>query len=219
MSSAKENILKKIHISKGHPAAMPFPEIKGTDYASVFKPSQEEIAAEFAENFTNLQGKFAYCTNEQELATQLSALMNARKWKRIFCREVEIINMLGRHGFHSLAYTNMGNNEAAITSCEQLIARTGSILLSSAGVSGRITGVYTPVHICIAFSNQLVYDISEGLKNIRDKYASLPSLITLASGPSRTADIEKTLVTGVHGPREVFCFVVDKESCQNELSR
>jgi L-lactate dehydrogenase complex protein LldG len=71
--------------------------------------------------------------------------------------------------------------------------------------------VYAPVHICIACTNQLVYDIKEGLQILKDKYAgNLPSLITLASGPSRTADIEKTLVVGVHGPREVYVFLVDR---------
>ena len=46
---------------------------------------------------------------------------------------------------------------------------------------------------------------------IKNKYGDhLPSLITFATGPSRTADIEKTLVVGVHGPKEVFCFLVDE---------
>ena len=189
---------------------MPFPEIKEANHATVFKPSQEEITAAFAENFSKLQGRFTYCANQQELVVQLSALVEARKWKKIYCREPDMINILQLQGFHALAFAGADNHEAAITSCEQLIARTGSILLSSAGASGRTTSVYTPIHICIAFSDQLVYDISDGLKNIQEKYDALPSLITLASGPSRTADIEKTLVTGVHGPREVFCFVVDK---------
>jgi L-lactate dehydrogenase complex protein LldG len=34
-------------------------------------------------------------------------------------------------------------------------------------------------------------------------------MISFATGPSRTADIEKTLVVGVHGPKEVFCFLID----------
>jgi len=49
------------------------------------------------------------------------------------------------------------------------------------------------------------------LNVLKDKYQEqIPSLITLATGPSRTADIEKTLVVGVHGPKEVFCFIIDK---------
>jgi L-lactate dehydrogenase complex protein LldG len=55
-----------------------------------------------------------------------------------------------------------------------------------------------------------VYDIKEGLLQLKDKYAgNIPSLITLATGPSRTADIEKTLVVGVHGPAEVYVFLVE----------
>jgi L-lactate dehydrogenase complex protein LldG len=55
-----------------------------------------------------------------------------------------------------------------------------------------------------------VYDIQDALINVQIKHANnLPSLITLATGPSRTADIEKTLVVGVHGPKEVFLFLVD----------
>jgi L-lactate dehydrogenase complex protein LldG len=91
-----------------------------------------------------------------------------------------------------------------------LVARTGSIVLSSATESGRSTSVYAPVHICIAYTSQLVYDIKDALVSVQLKYgANLPSLITLATGPSRTADIEKTLVVGVHGPKEVFLFLVD----------
>jgi L-lactate dehydrogenase complex protein LldG len=46
---------------------------------------------------------------------------------------------------------------------------------------------------------------------MKEKYGGhLPSLITLATGPSRTADIEKTLVVGVHGPKEVFCFLIER---------
>ncbi len=82
--------------------------------------------------------------------------------------------------------------------------------MSSAQQSGRTTSVYAPVHICIAYTSQLVYDVKDALTLAKNKYAKLPSLITFATGPSRTADIEKTLVVGVHGPKEVYCFLIDK---------
>ena len=90
-----------------------------------------------------------------------------------------------------------------------LVARTGTIVLSALN-SGRITSVYAPVHICIAYTSQLVYDISDALSWLVQKYGSnLPSFISFATGPSRTADIEKTLVVGVHGPKEVYLFLID----------
>jgi L-lactate dehydrogenase complex protein LldG len=82
--------------------------------------------------------------------------------------------------------------------------------MSAAQASGRTTSVYAPIHICIAYSHQLVYDVKDALQLVKDKYHhALPSLITFATGPSRTADIEKTLVVGVHGPKEVYLFLVE----------
>ncbi|MBP6687047.1 MAG: LUD domain-containing protein, partial [Lacibacter sp.] len=76
--------------------------------------------------------------------------------------------------------------------------------------SGRTTSVYAPVHVCIAYASQLVYDLKDALLALREKYnGQLPSFISFATGPSRTADIEKTLVVGVHGPKEVFVFLID----------
>jgi len=47
---------------------------------------------------------------------------------------------------------------------------------------------------------------------LKEKYnQQLPSLMTFATGPSRTADIEKTLVVGVHGPKQVYLFLVDSQ--------
>jgi L-lactate dehydrogenase complex protein LldG len=70
--------------------------------------------------------------------------------------------------------------------------------------------VYAPVHVCIARASQLVADLKDALQYIKTRHAEKwPSQVTFASGPSRTADIEKTLVTGVHGPKEVYCFLVE----------
>lgn len=208
VSSAKENILKKIRQALAQPVPVPFPHTEGSD-PSFSKPN-EELELLFAENFTQLTGRFSFCANHQELATQLQTLMNVRQWPALYCREQEWVDTLQQNGFAHLQQNNVANCTAAITSCEFLIARTGSIVLSSAQQSGRTVSVYAPVHICIACTNQLVFDVKEGLQLLNNKYNSnWPSLVSFATGPSRTADIEKTLVVGVHGPKEVFCFLVD----------
>ncbi len=57
-----------------------------------------------------------------------------------------------------------------------------------------------------------MYDVKDALQLVKEKYSDkLPSLITFATGPSRTADIEKTLVVGVHGPKEVYLFLVETD--------
>lgn len=208
-SSAKENILKKLRQALANPVPVPFPQSEGK--TSVFQPLQKELEVEFAENFSSLQGKFSFCSNERELAEQLHMLTTARGFKSVYCCEEPLMAQLQENGFNNFSATELATCSAAITSCELLVARTGSILLSSAQPSGRTVSVYAPVHICIAYTDQLVYDIKDGLQLLKEKYAGdLPSLITLATGPSRTADIEKTLVVGVHGPGEVYVFLVER---------
>ena len=207
-STARENILKKIKQALGKPVPVPFPASEGNE--SVFLPSQQELEIEFAENFSKLEGRFSFCADEKELVLQLQTLIDTRKWTKIYSRETGINEKLSNAGFICNYANDVATCDAAITGCEALIARTGSMVMSSAQLSGRTISVYAPIHICIAYTKQLVYDISEGLQQVREGYGqNFPSLVTLATGPSRTADIEKTLVVGVHGPKEVFCFLVD----------
>lgn len=206
-SSAKENILKKIRQALANPVPVPFPQSEGN--SNVFQPSGKELEIEFAENFTGLLGKFSFCIDEFELAAQLKSLVSQKKLHKLFCVEDSLRQKLGGLGVQFLA-NDIATCDASITTCELLVARTGSLLLTSANESGRTSSIYAPIHICIAYTSQLVYDIKEGLLLLKEKYkGALPSMITLATGPSRTADIEKTLVVGVHGPGEVFVFLVE----------
>ena len=203
INNPKKNILKKIKTALAKPVPMPFSE---TVEQNIFPQPQQPLEIEFAENFSKLQGRFSFCANEQELTEQLNILIETRKWTNIFCSETNLVNQLGKLPL-VLQSNNLNNCHASITSCEALVARTGSLLLSSAIENGRTASVYAPVHICIAGTSQLVFDISDAFALVKKKYGTnIPSLITLATGPSRTADIEKTLVVGVHGPKEVFCF-------------
>lgn len=211
ISASKENILKKIRKALSESTPLPFSQSEGNN--SVFQPPAEELELQFAQEFTRLLGKFAYCVDLIDLKEQLTGLCKEQKWDKIYLPgtgESELSGMLKDTEVFAGLTTDLENCDASITFCDYLVARTGSIVLSSAGDSGRAASVYAPVHICIAYTDQLVYDVKEALQLSRDKYSDLPSVISFATGPSRTADIEKTLVVGVHGPREVYLFLTER---------
>ncbi len=201
VSVAKENILKRIRQALSNPVPLPFPQSEGTNL--VFLPAADDLEIIFAQEFTRLLGKFAFCTGEEDMLQQVEQLIAEKKWSKIYCSE----NKWNPHLSNTI---NLPGCDASVTGCEYLVARTGTIVMSTAQHSGRTVSVYAPVHICIAYTSQLVYDAKDALQLLKEKYTgNIPSLISFATGPSRTADIEKTLVTGVHGPKEVYCFLVE----------
>ena len=96
--------------------------------------------------------------------------------------------------------------------CEALVARLGSVLTSSALNNGRQLNISPEHQIIYANREQLVYDIKDAINLLRSKYSKLPSMISFATGPSRTADIEKTLILGAHGPKMLTIIIKNFKS-------
>ena len=208
-SSGKEAILKNVRKALIYSTDIPYPGIEKTDFS--FDGSKKDLALVFAEKFTSLLGNFSFCESEQDLYDQINSLVEEKQWNEVYCSDENIKSALGSFGFSAFSEKPLKDADVSITICESLVARTGSMVLSSAVSSGRTTSVYAPVHICIAKVSQLVFDVKDALALLQKKYGDqMPSMISFATGPSRTADIEKTLVVGVHGPKEVYCFLLDK---------
>ncbi|MCW3123169.1 MAG: lactate utilization protein [Flavipsychrobacter sp.] len=212
-SKARENILSKIRKGLGgQPLPMPFPDVEknmGNIYPVVSAP--EEV---FAEAFIKLGGKFIFCENEQELLYNINILHENRGWDQLLCADQHLLKLFQNNKMNIVepADPKAESADACITGCEMLVARTGTIMLTSKQNMGRVAPVYYPVHLVFAYANQIVPDIEDGFAALKKKYGTdLPSMINLTTGPSRTADIEKTLVVGVHGPGEVFCFFINAD--------
>jgi L-lactate dehydrogenase complex protein LldG len=108
----------------------------------------------------------------------------------------------------SIRWSSVGGpreeSEATITLCEALVALTGSVLVSSA-CGGRGASVVAPVHIVVAGLGHLVPDLDSAFAVMRERgTAAQNSYVCLITGSSRTADIEKILVMGAHGPRRLI---------------
>lgn len=212
-SKSKENILGRIRKELNKVSVpMPFPEVEQRAGESVYNKrgySEEEL---FAENFNRLGGKFIFCGDQAELLEKIHALHDNRGWKKMLCSDDKLLSLLNSPGVEIALSSNENpeDADACITDCEALVARTGSVIISSSQHMGRTSTVFYPVHIIVAYTSQVLPDIQQAIDYMKKKYGKdLPSMINLNTGPSRTADIEKTLVVGVHGPGEVFCFLVN----------
>ncbi len=96
--------------------------------------------------------------------------------------------------------------DVGITGVYAAVAETGSLVCTSGPDQWRGLSLIPPAHIAIVRAQQIVPDLLDlfttGLPD------SLPANLTLISGPSKTADIEGILITGVHGPGQVHVIVV-----------
>ena len=212
-SKARENILAKIRKELNKDALpIPFPEIEKRQNESVYTPAGTSIEVQFAESFSALGGKFVFCADEHEFADNIISLYENRGWSHMLCAEDHFAKAINKHEAIARPAEDMPEKaDACITTCELLIARTGSVIISSHQNLGRTSSVFYPVHIIVAYIDQVMPDIMDGINYMKKKYGTeLPSMINLNTGPSRTADIEKTLVVGVHGPGEVFCFLLNR---------
>lgn len=207
--TSKERILKKIRKGLIHSTSQPFPNVDAS--GSIYPAPSDDLSVVFAESLSKLSGNFIFCENEKEMMRNIAALVEEKGWNFVYCWEEELQKLMQKHEFKNIRIgKNLEKSDAGITLCESLIARTGSILLSSKQSAGRALPIFPPAHLVIAYTSQLVYDIKDAMQAVTQKYEGmLPSLISLATGPSRTADIEKTLVLGAHGPKEVYVFLID----------
>jgi L-lactate dehydrogenase complex protein LldG len=187
-------------------------ETTNVDFESqIYALSDETPEMMFAQKFTALTGKFAFCEDYSEFSILLTELIKEKNLGQLYCPEPELVKLLEHSGLSiSSDRQAIANHKATLTFCETLISRTGSIVVSSMQTSGRKSPVSPDVHFVVAFTSQLVDDIKDSFDAIKLKYGEKqPSMISMITGPSRTADIEKTLVLGAHGPKELYLFLLD----------
>ena len=208
ITTAKEKLLKKVRSALLEKRDNPYPNLENLP---LYAPNDELLEVIFAEQLMAVAGNFVFCEDEIHLIEQLLTIAEERNWRKIYCWEPALQQLLSTYEFpYYETDKDFEQADAGITLCEALVARNGSVMISNAGGAGRRLSIYPPVHIVLAYTSQLVPDLKDGFKLIKEKYAQqIPSMISTITGPSRTADIEKTLVLGAHGPKELFVFLLD----------
>ncbi|HTP94218.1 MAG TPA: lactate utilization protein C [Burkholderiales bacterium] len=103
-----------------------------------------------------------------------------------------------------------GADRVGITGCACAIAETGTLMLLSGAATASSVSLVPETHIAIVRTGEIVKGMEEAWALLRERYGALPRAVNFVSGPSRTADIEQTLVLGAHGPSRVHIILVSQ---------
>lgn len=177
--------------------------------------TQAEQVALFAKNAADLKATFKLVKDEAELAAELQALCATEKWQRAATHKSALAQPQAKALGLPTIVTDDGYDKHAmeqcdvgISECDALIAQTGTVLVTSQTAGGRALSCLPPHHVVIARREQMVADLPAAFALVKQRHgANYPSMISFITGPSRTGDIERILVLGAHGPKQltIFC--------------
>lgn len=101
-----------------------------------------------------------------------------------------------------------GDDKLGITGAFCALAENGTLMLLSGENTHATTSLLPENHVAIVAASRIVRAMEDGWDLLRREHGGLPRQVNFVSGPSRTADIEMTLVIGAHGPFRVHVIVV-----------
>jgi L-lactate dehydrogenase complex protein LldG len=96
-----------------------------------------------------------------------------------------------------------------VTGVFAAIAETGTLMMASGPQSPATTSLLPETHVAIVPASRIVAHMEDGFALARAELGELPRAINFISGPSRTGDIEQTIVLGAHGPYRVHVIVLE----------
>ena len=102
-----------------------------------------------------------------------------------------------------------GSDVVGITGAWCAVAETGTLLLVSGADTPAATSLLPETHIALVELTTLLPTMEDAFARVRAEFGALPRALNFVSGPSRTADIEQTIVLGAHGPCRVHLVLID----------
>jgi L-lactate dehydrogenase complex protein LldG len=159
---------------------------------------------------TQLEGVGAQWTlvrGEAEAARALRRILSDTQARRVAGSDAPLVRRLLPESLASPSRDELFACDAGVTTAQWGIAETGTLVLESACERSRLVSLVPPMHVALLSTARLCPSLSDALARVdRASHA-----ITFITGPSRTSDIELTLVVGVHGPQTVHVLLLEEE--------
>lgn len=211
-------VLQSVRRALGRSAGAPTPPAPPEIPDTVARLVHSNIGlAELFETRAIKQHMVAEPVSADELTEKIAGFLRERKCRRVMLsdtpllQKLEVGDQLDERGFEARYWSGITADgaydyDAGVTEVDYAIAETGSLVIRHRPEHGRLLSLVPFVHVAIVQPKQFVADLIDFFEILAKE--GVGSGVTLISGPSKTADIEMNVVTGVHGPNVVRVFVL-----------
>lgn len=224
MSDARENILGKVRRALGKAAtdqsALTDAQAYIDAHARGPRPSlPADLVGRFVQRATDMESTVERIAGRGEIAQAVSRYLASvealaigpgvqdRRRTGVCWPEFGDLDWTGA-GLDIQVRPTTGNDILGLTGVFCAIAETGTLVVLSGADTPTATTLLPETHIAIVPANRIVAGMEDAFALIRRERGMLPRAVNLISGPSRTGDIEQTIVLGAHGPYRVHILVL-----------
>lgn len=215
MMSARENILQRIRTANGRTEALTVPDREAVRAKLRAHPRGPipsmnwELLPRFKERCLAMMSSVAEVKSLADVPKAVAKHLNENKMPLSGACWPEFANLdWAGAGLRIVARPANGDDKVGITGTYCALAENGTLMMLSGQDTHATTSLLPDHHIAIVASSRIVRAMEDGWDLLRREHDSLPRQVIFVSGPSRTADIEMTLVMGAHGPFSVHVVIV-----------
>jgi len=215
-TGARERILARIRKAQGRGLSRPSQaELEAIDtYLSAhprgtLPPIEADLVARFRARAEAMQCTVEEVAAEIEVPPAVARYLKSAGVPATGCVWPELAHLDWRgSGLDLYAREANGNDAVGVTGAFAAIAETGTLVLASGPDTPASASLLPETHVAVIGAARVVTHMEDAFELAREAFGELPRAINFVSGPSRTADIDQTIVLGAHGPSRVHIVLV-----------
>ena len=177
-------------------------------------PERGDVVKHFTEQLTAVGAQWTVVRTETEAAAALARILTDAGARRVVGSDAPLVQRLLQSVKNGLVIDRLERLsrdalfacDAGVTTAQWGIADTGTLVLESAREQSRLLSLVPPIHVALLSTRCICDSLREALGRV----SVASHAITFITGPSRTSDIELTLVVGVHGPQTVHVLLMEE---------
>ena len=177
-------------------------------------PERGDVVTHFTEQLTAVGALFTTVRSEADAVDALTRILTDAGVRRVVGSDAPVVqrilqavgNGIAIDRLEQLSRDDLFACDAGVTTAQWGIAETGTLVLESARERSRLLSLVPPIHVALLSTGCICESLGDALARV----STSSHAITFITGPSRTSDIELTLVVGVHGPQTVHVLLMEE---------